>query len=212
MIESSGKVALTEEAMLALRAQQPVVTNPTQLLNLWNNGALDPTELIAMIDRQAFGLVVFRAQFYPPPVLQAIGARYAPIDDVTMNGFQYRILAPRQDYGAGCDEARFYGTIAQLKSLTPEGVSIRIADRNTRPIGWSGPNGVSELEVQIGPHRVIERLWIAPLNWRGQPPTDPSGAIRLGQNVCFQFFEKIDDASVWPNAQAAVVETLGIMP
>jgi len=73
MITATGKPALTEEAMLALRADQPVVTNPTQLLNLWNNNALDPTELIASIDRQEYGLVVLRAQFYPPPVLQAIG-------------------------------------------------------------------------------------------------------------------------------------------
>ena len=82
----------TEEALLALRADQPVVTNPTQLLNLWNKNALDPTELIASLDRQEYGLVVLRAQFYPPPVLQAIGARYEPIDDIMMNGFQYRIL------------------------------------------------------------------------------------------------------------------------
>ena len=125
LIKATGKPALTEEAMLALRADQPVVTNPTQLLNLWNNNALDPTELIASIDRQDYGLVVLRAQFYPPPVLQAIGARYEPIDDIMMNGFQYRILAPRQDYGAGCDEARFYGLISQLNSIAPHGVLPR---------------------------------------------------------------------------------------
>ncbi len=116
-IKLTDKPALTEEALLALRADQPVVTNPTQLLNLWNNRAFDPTDLIAMIDRQAFGLVVFRAQFYPPPVLQAIGARYEPLTEITMNGFPYRLLVPRKAYGAGCDEARFYGSIAKLKSL-----------------------------------------------------------------------------------------------
>lgn len=217
MIRSSGKPALTEEAMLALRANQPVVTNPTQLLNLWNNNALDPTELIATIDRQAFGLVVFRAQFYPPPVLQAIGARYEPIDDITMNGFQYRILAPRADFGAGCDEARFYGIIAKLKSLAPEGGFIRVVNRDTKPAGWNGPNGVSELEYRIGDQRASRgpyyRLWIAPLAWQGQPPANGSGATRLGQSSCFQFFDQLDATEgVWPNARASVVDSLGIMP
>ena len=144
LIKATGKPALTEEALLALRADQPVVTNPTQLLNLWNNDAFDPTELIASIDRQEYGLVVLRAQFYPPPVLQAIGARYEPIDDIVMNGFQYRILAPREDYGDGCDEARFYGLISQLNTIAPRGF-FRVIARDTNPIGWSGPQGVSEL-------------------------------------------------------------------
>ncbi len=176
LIKAAGKPALTEEAMLALRADQPVVTNPTQLLNLWNNHALDPTELIASIDRQDFGLIVFRAQFYPPPVLQAIGARYEPIDDIVMNGFQYRILAPRQDYGAGCDEARFYGLIALMRSDCPRGHGLRIINRDTRPSGWSGPAGVSELAYRARAGEPTYRLWIAPLNWPGQPPADGTGA------------------------------------
>ena len=212
-IRLTDKPALTEEALLALRADQPVVTNPTQLLNLWNNRAFDPTDLIAMIDRQAFGLVVFRAQFYPPPVLQAIGARYEPLTEITMNGFPYRLLVPRKAYGAGCDEARFYGLIAKLKSLLPEGVSVRIADRDSRPTNWTGPQGVSELEFVAGSRGVINRVWIGPLTWIGTPPVDGSGANRLGQNQCFQFFDLITDAAgVWPNARAAIIETLGIMP
>ena len=216
LIKAAGKPALTEEAMLALRADQPVVTNPTQLLNLWNNHALDPTELIASIDRQDFGLIVFRAQFYPPPVLQAIGARYEPIDDIVMNGFQYRILAPRQDYGAGCDEARFYGLIAQLNSIAPRG-AFRVTDRDTTPAGWNGPAGVSELEYRAGDQaaasRPAYRLWIAPLNWKGQPPADNLGAARLGRNACFQFFDKIETVDIaWPSARGDVMKTLGIKP
>jgi hypothetical protein len=193
-----------------------VVTNPTQLLNLWNNHALDPTELIASIDRQDYGLVVLRAQFYPPPVLQAIGARYEPIDDIMMNGFQYRVLAPRKDYGAGCDEARFYGLISKLNSIAPHGF-FRVLDRDTTPIGWSGPPGVSELEYRAGEADVSRepyyRLWIAPLNWQGQPPADNSGATRLGQNTCFQFFDKIEDADfAWPSVREDVTKTLEIEP
>ena len=209
LIKQTDRPALTEEAMLALRADQPVVTNPTQLLNLWNNHALDPTELIAAIDRQDFGLVVLRAQFYPPPVLQAIGARYEPVDDILMNGFQYRLLAPRADYGAGCDEARFYGLISQLNAIAPRG-AFRVLDRDTRPIGWSGPEGVSELEYRTGDQAY--RLWIAPLNWQGQPPAGTTGATRLGQTACFQFFDKIEETAAWPNAREDVKQTLGINP
>ncbi len=217
LIKATGKPAFTEEALLALRADRPVVTNPTQLLNLWNKNALDPTELIASIDRQAYGLVVLRAQFYPPPVLQAIGARYEPIDDILMNGYQYRILAPRADYGAGCDEARFYGLISKLNALAkviaPRG-SFRVVARDTIPIGWSGPPGVSELDFRTGDQSAsngsVYRLWIAPLNWHGQPLADapPPGATRLGQNTCFQFFDKIEDAGVWPNVREDIAEAL----
>ncbi len=217
LIKATGKPAFTEEALLALRADRPVVTNPTQLLNLWNKDALDPTELIASIDRQDYGLVVLRAQFYPPPVLQAIGARYEPIDDILMNGFQYRILAPRADYGAGCDEARFYGLISKLnalaKAIAPRG-SFRVVARDTIPIRWSGPPGVSQLDFRTGDQSAsngsVYRLWIAPLNWHGQPPADapPAGATRLGQNTCFQFFDKIEDAGVWPNVREDVAGAL----
>jgi hypothetical protein len=214
LIKATGKPAFTEEAMLALRANQPVVTNPTQLLNLWNKNALDPTELIASLDRQDYGLVVLRAQFYPPPVLQAIGARYEPIDDIMMNGFQYRILAPRANYGAGCDEARFYGSISRLNQIAPHG-SFRVTDRNTIPIGWNGLPGVSQLEYRdpSSSHGATYRLWIAPLSWQGTPPAEPSGAARLGQNQCFQFFDKIEDAEgTWPTVREDVVKALGIVP
>jgi hypothetical protein len=215
LIKATGKPAFTEEALLALRADQPVVTNPTQLLNLWNNHALDPTELIASIDRQDYGLVVLRAQFYPPPVLQAIGARYEPVDDVMLNGFQYRVLGPRQDFGAGCDEARFYGLISRLNSIAPHGF-FRVIDRDTHPIGWSGPQGVSELEYRAGdpsaPRGPYYRLWIAPLNWQGQPPTDDAGATRLGQSACFQFFDRMESNNAWPTAREDVKEVLGVEP
>ena len=75
--------------------QEHVVTNPTQLYNLWNMGKLDVTEMVEMIDARRFGLVIFRAQFYPPPVLDAIGQNYDVVDHVEMNGFLYAILRPR---------------------------------------------------------------------------------------------------------------------
>ncbi len=87
---------LSEEATFSLLAGEPVVTNPTQLLNLYNNDLLDTTEIVERINRQEFGVVIFRAQFYPPPVLEAIGQNYQPVEHVCMNGFYYHILWPRR--------------------------------------------------------------------------------------------------------------------
>jgi hypothetical protein len=95
MVNRSPGPALTEEATWAMRAGKAVVTNPTQLLNLYNNGMYDPANLVEMINRQAFGVIVLRAQFYPQPVLQAIGQRYRTLTDVDMNGFTYHVLVPR---------------------------------------------------------------------------------------------------------------------
>ncbi len=222
LVLSAETPVMTEEAAFVLEANrrvgryaQPVVTNPTQLLNLWNNNALDPTELIAMLDRQGFGQIVLRAQFYPPPVLKAIGARYAPIGDIRMNGFQYRILGPRGDYdGTACDEATFYGLISRFNSNAPAGGFFRIVDRDTNPEGWHGAAGASELEYRVGDRRnsggPYYRLWIAPLNWRGDPPLDGAGAARLHQDRCFQYFDLILDESNSPAAREAVINTLGL--
>jgi hypothetical protein len=86
----------SEEAMFSLLVGEPVVTNPTQLLNLYKNDLLDTTELVERIDAQEFGVVIFRAQFYPHPVLEAIGQNYQPVEHVCMNGFYYHILWPNR--------------------------------------------------------------------------------------------------------------------
>lgn len=88
--------ALSEEAGFLLSVGKPVVTNPTQLLNLDKNGLLDKTQLLAAINAQRFGVVVLRAQFYPQDVLDAIGQAYEPMDTIRMNSFTYRILKPRR--------------------------------------------------------------------------------------------------------------------
>ncbi|NWF69665.1 MAG: phospholipid carrier-dependent glycosyltransferase [Chloroflexi bacterium] len=86
---------LSEEAAFNLWAGHDVVTNPTQLLNLANNGLFDDRALVAMIENQEFDLIVLRAQFYPVPVLVAIDTHYARSETVRMNGFEYMILRPR---------------------------------------------------------------------------------------------------------------------
>lgn len=95
-VRTADGPTFSEEAMLSLLADEPVVTNPTQLLNLYNNDLLDTTEIVERINRQEFGVIIFRAQFYPPPVLEAIGQNYQPVEHLCMNGFYYHILWPHR--------------------------------------------------------------------------------------------------------------------
>lgn len=95
LIKEGETAAFSEDAGFNLYLGRDVVTNPTQLLNLYNNGAVDLTEMLAMLDQQAFDTIVLRAQFYPPPVLEMLGQRYETKDLVQMNGFVYCIMRPR---------------------------------------------------------------------------------------------------------------------
>ena len=88
---------LSEEAAFTLLAGKPVITNPTQLLNLANNGMFDSSALIGMITQREFGLIVLRAQFYPHDVLLAINEHYGHDETIVMNGFSYRLLVPRTE-------------------------------------------------------------------------------------------------------------------
>jgi hypothetical protein len=87
--------AFSEEAGFNFYAGRDIITNPTQLLNLYNNNEVDLTEMLAMLDSQSFDTIIFRAQFYPPPVLDVIGQRYETTNLVEMNGFVYCIMKPR---------------------------------------------------------------------------------------------------------------------
>ena len=95
LIAEGDTAAFSEDAGFNLYLGRDVVTNPTQLLNLYNNNAVDLTEMLAMLDAQAFDTVVLRAQFYPPPVLDVIGQRYQTTHLVQMNGFVYCVMRPR---------------------------------------------------------------------------------------------------------------------
>ncbi len=94
-ILAAETAAFSEDAGFNFRAGRDIVTNPTQLLNLYNNNQVDLTEMLAMLNSQAFDTIVLRAQFYPPPVLDAIGQQYRTTDLVQMNGFVYCIMRPR---------------------------------------------------------------------------------------------------------------------
>jgi len=84
----------SEEAMLTLLAGKDVLTNPTQLYNLSKAGLLDTRDMISRIRRREFGLVIFRAQFYPDDVKDAIGQNYRWARSIKMNGFDYWLLEP----------------------------------------------------------------------------------------------------------------------
>lgn len=95
LILEGESAAFSEEAGFNLYAGRDVVTNPTQLLNLYHNDAVDLTEMLAMLDAQAFDTVILRAQFYPPPVLDVIGQRYETAELIEMNGFVYCVMRSR---------------------------------------------------------------------------------------------------------------------
>jgi hypothetical protein len=94
-VAASDTPAFSEEAGFNLYVDRDVVTNPTQLLNLYNNGQVDLTEMLSMLENRAFATVILRAQFYPPPVLKAIAQNYETFDLVQMNGFVYCVMHPR---------------------------------------------------------------------------------------------------------------------
>lgn len=87
--------AFSEDAGFNFYVGRDIVTNPTQLLNLYQNNAVDLTDMLHMLDTQAFATIILRAQFYPPPVLDVIGQRYTTTDLIEMNGFVYCIMRPR---------------------------------------------------------------------------------------------------------------------
>ncbi len=93
---AEGKTAaFSEDAGFNFYLGREIITNPTQLLNLYNNNQVDLTEMLAMLNNQKFDSVVLRAQFYPPPVLDAIGQQYETVELVQMNGFVYCLMRPR---------------------------------------------------------------------------------------------------------------------
>lgn len=94
-VQAAPGHVISEDAAFSLAAGREVLTNPTQLLNLDKKGLYDGGQLIDMIEARAFGLIIFRAQFYPPRILRAIGDHYQHTASITMNGFEYRLLRPK---------------------------------------------------------------------------------------------------------------------
>ncbi|MCC7207504.1 MAG: hypothetical protein IT323_09365 [Anaerolineae bacterium] len=100
LVDDDPRPILSEEAAFSFRSGKPVVSNPTQLLNLYNNDAYDPASLVAAIEAHEFGAVIFRARFYPPPVLDAVDRAYEIADVIPMNGYEYTVMLPDPDWAA----------------------------------------------------------------------------------------------------------------
>ncbi len=97
LMKAESQPVMSEEAGFSLVASRDVITNPTQLLNLSRASQYDGEALLSMIRQQEFGLIILRAQFYPTPVLEAIGQYYSIDRIIEMNRFEYQILRPNTD-------------------------------------------------------------------------------------------------------------------
>jgi len=95
-IRQTAAPVLSEEAGFNLAAGREVISNPTQLRNLWQVGLWDGNALLTMLEQREFGLIVLRAQFYPVPVLEVMGQHYHVTETVKMNGFEYWLLRPME--------------------------------------------------------------------------------------------------------------------
>jgi len=94
VVRAADGPVMSEEAAFNLHADKEVITNPTQLKNLYENGLYDSATLVAALHAHDFAAVIFRAQFYPPPVLDAVYEAYYPAEAIPMNGFSYEIWRP----------------------------------------------------------------------------------------------------------------------
>lgn len=119
IVRASERPAMSEEAGFSLRAGKEVITNPTQLKNLYENGLFDPATLVAALRAHEFGAVIFRAQFYPPPVLDAVYEAYYPAQTIPMNGFAYEVWLP----GPPADQR---GSLAASLATLQPGLSLEI--------------------------------------------------------------------------------------
>jgi hypothetical protein len=93
-VRAADGAVLSEDAAFSLLAGRDVITNPTQLKNLAENGMFRGDALLAMIENTEFALIVFRARFYPVDVLRAVGENYEQVETIPMNGFDYLLWRP----------------------------------------------------------------------------------------------------------------------
>jgi hypothetical protein len=93
-IKNDPRPVLSEEAAFSFHTGKPVMTNPPHMLGLYQGGHFDPTNLVNMIENQEFGAVIFRAPFYPQPVVDAVHRAYKATLVIPMNGYEYTIWYP----------------------------------------------------------------------------------------------------------------------
>jgi hypothetical protein len=94
-VKAAPGYVMSEDAGFMFQAGREVITNAVQLRNLWELNLYDPANLIRMIENHEFGLIIRRADFFPPPVLVAIDTFYERETTIAMNGFDYQLWIPR---------------------------------------------------------------------------------------------------------------------
>ena len=102
-VRQAGGLVMSEDAGFSIQAGREVITNAVQLRNLWEIdptgelGLYDPSNLLDMIENQAFGLIIRRGDFFPIPVLVAIDTYYMLDETIPMNGFVYQLWIPKEN-------------------------------------------------------------------------------------------------------------------
>lgn len=155
VIRASERPVMSEEAGFSLQADRDVITNPTQLKNLYENDLFDPANLVAAIRAHEFGAIIFRAQFYPPPVLDAAYEAYYPDETIPMNGFNYEVWRPgppaaeRDALAAGL-ESLGAGETATLDVSLPVEQAARWAAHALAFHNWDGPGLARQGDCYVG--------------------------------------------------------------
>ena len=93
-VNRTESLLMSEDAGFSFRSGREVITNGVQLKNLWENDKYDPKELLSYIENQKFGLIILRADLFPPPILVAIESYYEIDKIIPMNGFGYELWRP----------------------------------------------------------------------------------------------------------------------
>lgn len=93
-VNKTDGLLMSEDAGFSFQSGREVITNGVQLKNLWENDEHDPAELIEYIENHEFGLIILRADLFPPPVLIAIKTNYELDKTIPMNGFAYQLWRP----------------------------------------------------------------------------------------------------------------------
>lgn len=153
-IKAGDLPVMSEEAGFSIQADREVISNPTQLLNLYQNDLFDPTNLIQVIESQGFGLIIFRAQFYPEPVLSAIYDAYTPKEVIPMNGFDYELWYPAEDWEIRREIRERLNDLESFEISIP----ASIADETMWVItmmqrwGWTAADDLQACEFQVFTH------------------------------------------------------------
>ena len=96
-VQNTDGYVMSEDAGFSFQADREVITNGVQLKNLWENDLYDPANLLTMIENYEFGLIILRADLFPPPILVAIEEHYAIDEIIPMNGFGYELWRPKEN-------------------------------------------------------------------------------------------------------------------